>query len=215
MKSIYHQSISFRLLCWLVIAPATVFLLIYLTLLAIIWLHAQHLSRNPQNQVADAILILGNRAHLGGKPNPCLTGRIDKGLQLASQDMAATLVMTGGRDHDGRIQAEVMKDYARSKGFGGKILIEPYSSSTKENLEYSAPILKTAGIKSVIIVSEPYHLWRAEKLVAAGHLKYDFNVSYAAAPTECWTSRGMLFRGALREPLAIMRNYTKGYFSRN
>lgn len=202
-----------RLFAKLAIILAGIFFAVYLVLFTVVGLHAQQLLRHPTTKKSDAALILGNRTYLHGAPNPCLTGRIDKGLMLADQGLISTLAMTGGRDsEDYRIEAEFMAAYAKDKGYTGPILIESRSSSTKENLEFSAPTLKAAGIKSVVIISEPYHLWRTEKLVQAGHLGRNFEVTYAAAESQCWIDWGMLFKGALREPLAIMNNYAKGYF---
>jgi len=199
-----------RISIYLISSTAT---LLYLSLLIIIGTHAYHLLAHPPSQKADVSLILGNRAYLHDAPNPCLTGRVDEGLLLFSQGLATQLAMSGGRDHeDNRIEAQVMEAYARSKGFKANILIEPHSSSTLENLKYSQVMLQAASVKSVIIVSEPYHMWRIKQLVDAGHLGLDFNVSYAAAPSQCWLTWGMAFKGALREPLAIIHNYSKGYF---
>ncbi len=186
----------------------------YIVLFCIISANTYHLARQPALQKADAALILGYRTYLDGTANPCPTGRVDTGLLLAQQGLVSTLIMSGGRDEEGNsIEAEVMATYAKRQGYKGRILLESRSGSTKENLEFSAPILRTANIKSVIIVSEPYHLWRVEKLVAAGHLGYDFSIGYAVAPSQCWQNWGVLSKGALREPLAIMHNYVKGHFS--
>lgn len=213
MKKSLDSLINFRLLNKLFISLAALFAVVYLTLFAVVGLYAQQQLSQPSTEKSDAALILGNRTYLHGAPNPCLTGRVDKGLMLANQGVVSTLAMTGGRDsEDYKIEGDFMAAYARSQGYSGRILIESRSSSTKENLELSAPILKAAGIKSVIIVSEPYHLWRTKKLVQAGHLGHDFDVTYAPAESQCWTSWGMLFKGALREPLAIMDNFAKGYF---
>ncbi len=216
MKKYLNQFFEYRplrrLLTWLIIT----FIITYLVLFAIVGIHADKLLAHPTIAKSDAALILGNRTYLHGVPNPCLTGRVDKGLMLAQQGIVSTLAMTGGRDsEDYRIEAEFMAAYAKSKGYIGPILIESRSRSTKENLDFSAPILKAANIKSVIVVSEPYHLWRTEKLVQAGHFSRYFEVTYAAAESQCWIDWGMLFKGALREPLAIMNNYAKGYFRKN
>ena len=187
--------------------------LVYLSILITIGSYAKQLINNPPSQQADAALVLGNRAYLHGKPNPCLTGRVDEGLLLAQQGLVSILLMSGGLDYeDERIEAVTMEAHARSKGFQGRILLESRSSSTLENLKFSRPILEAAGIKNIIIASEPYHMWRVEKLVKAGHLGRKINVSYAAASTQCWVSWGMAFKGALREPLAVINNYAKGYF---
>lgn len=184
----------------------------YAALAALIWQRADELMAAAPPRNADAALILGNRAYLHGKPNPCLTGRVDAGLALAQAGRVSRLLMSGGVDHeDGHVEAEVMQTHALAAGYSGPVLQEKRSSSTRENLALSAPVLQAAGVRSVIVVSEPYHLWRVERLVRAGGFDRQFDVQYAAAPTLCWQRWGMLFKGALREPLAIVNNALYGY----
>jgi uncharacterized SAM-binding protein YcdF (DUF218 family) len=185
----------------------------YVAIAVTIWRHALDVLAHPPQRAADAALILGNRAYLRGKPNPCLTGRVDTGIALASAGRVQQLVMTGGVDkEDGRIEAEVMERHARLAGYTGALLLERVSSSTRENLSMSHTLLQAARVKSVIIVSEPYHLWRVERLARATGFDRSFDVQYAAAPTSCWRRWGMAFKGALREPLAIVNNAVNGYF---
>lgn len=180
--------------------------LIYLT----IWQHARTLLASTP-QPADAVLVLGNRAYRNGAPNPCLTGRVDTGVALVRAGLASQLVMSGGVDReDGRVEAEVMLQHARGIGHAGAVLLEAKSDSTRENLALSQPVLQAAGARRVIVVSEPYHLWRVERLARAGDFGRTFDVQYAAAPTACWQRWGMRFRGALREPLAIVNNALHG-----
>lgn len=190
-----------------------ILLLGYAAVAITIWLHALDLLGHPPQRAADAALVLGNRAYRDGKPNPCLTGRVDSGIALAKQGRVRQLVLSGGIDkEDGRIEAEVMQQHARDAGYTGRLLLEPVSSTTRENLSMSRAVLQTAGVKSVIIVSEPYHLWRVERLARAAGFDRLFELQYAAAPTSCWRRWGMLFKGALREPLAIVNNAANGYF---
>jgi uncharacterized SAM-binding protein YcdF (DUF218 family) len=187
-------------------------LLAYLAIAAIVWRRAAETLDNPPQRAADAALILGNRAYLRGKPNPCLTGRVDAGIALANAGRVKQLVLSGGVDkEDGRIEAEVMQQHARAEGYAGPLLLEPASTSTRLNLALSRPLLQAAGIRSVIVVSEPYHLWRVERLVRAAGFDKDFDVQYAAASTRCWQRWGMVFKGALREPLAVVNNAFNGY----
>ncbi|MBT2302698.1 YdcF family protein [Variovorax paradoxus] len=189
-----------------------VLLLGYAAIAITIWLHALDLLGHPPQRAADAALILGNRAYRDGKPNPCLTGRVDTGISLAKEGRVRQLVLSGGIDReDGRIEAEVMQQHARDAGYTGTLLLEPVSSTTRENLSMSRAVLQAAGVKSVIIVSEPYHLWRVERLARAAGFDRLFELQYAAAPTSCWRRWGMLFKGALREPLAIVNNAANGY----
>ena len=185
----------------------------YLAIAAIVSQRAQDALAQPPQRNADAALILGNRAYLHGAPNPCLTGRVDAGVALARAGRVPQLVMSGGVDkEDGRIEAEVMQAHARAIGYAGPVLQEKVSSSTRQNLAMAVPLLQAAGVKSVIVVSEPYHLWRVERLARASGFDRLFDVQYAAAPTSCWQRWGMLFKGALREPLAIVNNAVNGYF---
>jgi uncharacterized SAM-binding protein YcdF (DUF218 family) len=189
-----------------------VLLLGYAAIAITIWLHALDLLGHPPQRAADAALILGNRAYRDGKPNPCLTGRVDTGIALAQAGRVRQLVLSGGIDkEDGRIEAEVMQQHARQAGYAGTLLLEPVSSTTRENLSMSRAVLQAAGVKSVIVVSEPYHLWRVERLARAVGFDQLFDVQYAAAPTSCWRRWGMAFKGALREPLAIVNNAANGY----
>ena len=187
--------------------------LAYAAVYVTIWLRALDLLGHPPARPADAALILGNRAWRDGQPNPCLTGRVDAGVELARAGRVRQLVMTGGVDHeDGRIEAEVMQAHARSVGYTGPLLLEPVSSSTRENLSMSRLVLESAGVKRVIIVSEPYHLWRVQRLVEAARFDREFDVQYAAAPSACWRRWSMAARGAWREPLAILHNKAHGFF---
>ena len=185
----------------------------YAAIHLMVWRHALARLAEPPQRPADAALILGNRAYKDGRPNPCLTGRVDAGLALAQAGTVRQLVFSGGVDReDGRIEAEVMAQHARSAGYTGALLLEPGSQSTRENLSMSRAVLQAAGVRSVIIVTEPYHLWRAERLARATGFDRQFDVQFAAAPSSCWQTWGMAFKGALREPLAIVNNGANGYF---
>ncbi len=196
----------------MLVGTLAVLLLGYVAIHAVVWHEAHERLANPPAQAADAALVLGNRAYRDGRPNPCLTGRVDAAIALARAGLVQQLLFSGGVDReDGRIEAEVMRQHAQSEGYAGKLLLEPASQSTRENLSMSRPLLEAAGVQRVIIVSEPYHLWRVQRLVQAAGFDRRFDVQYAAAPTSCWQRWGMAFRGALREPLAIVNNAANGY----
>jgi len=201
---------------WRVLAQciAIAVLLAYLSLWLVIRSHALQALENPPTRPADAALVLGARAYLHGAPNPCLVGRVQGGLDLAAQGLVTTLVMSGGGDHeDGRNESETMREIALGGGFHGQILLESQSRSTQENFSLSRAKLHDAGVKSVIVVTEPYHLWRVQKLVQASAFGREFDVQYKTVPSSCWQTWGMFYKGSLREPLAIINNYAKSYFN--
>ena len=194
------------------LAAAAAGVAVYGAIWLTVWRTAAERLAHPPQQPADAVLVLGNRAYLHGKPNPCLTGRVDTAVALAQAGLAPRLVFSGGVDEeDGRIEAEVMQVHAQQAGFTGPMVLERVSQSTRQNLALSLPLLHAEGVKRVIVVSEPYHLWRIERLVRASGFDRGLDVQYAAAPSSCWTRWGMRFKGALREPLAIINNAANGY----
>ena len=203
-----------RLASWVgvVVLLLSALVFVYIAIAITVWRDALDRLAHPPERAADAALVLGNRAYLRSQPNPCMTGRVDAALALASAGRAQRLLFSGGVDsEDGRIEAEVMRAHAVHSGYAGPMLLEPASQSTRENLALSTAVLQAAGVKSVIVVTEPYHLWRARRLAHAGGFDRLFDVQYAAAPTSCWLRWGMAFKGALREPLAIINNAAHGY----
>lgn len=198
-----------RVAAWTVLGVGAV---VYAAAWTVVWQGAREALANPPQRAADAALVLGNRAYLRGKPNPCLTGRVDEGVALARAGLARELLFSGGVDtEDGRIEAEVMEQHARAVGHAGPMRQERVSSSTRLNLALSTPMLQAAGVRSVIVVSEPYHLWRVKRLARNSGFDRAFDVQYAAAPSSCWRRWGMVFKGALREPLAVVNNAAHGY----
>jgi len=177
------------------------------------WAHGQQRSANPPALAADAALVLGNRIEIDGRPNPCLTSRVDRGLQLARAGQVGQRLVSGGVDRESaRIEAEAMAAHARRAGYEGVLLQEPASTSTRQNLLRSWPLLQAAGVKRVIVVSEPYHLWRVERLARASGFDGAFEVQYAASAADCGRSPLRQVQAALREPLAIVNNAVSGYF---
>lgn len=184
--------------------------LAYAAIGAFIWRYAEGAMAQP-TRPADAALVLGSRAFLDGKPHPCLTGRVDTALALAQAGLVRQFVFSGGVDsEDGRTEATVMQQHAQAAGFAGPMVLEPASTSTRLNLSLSRPLLVAAGVRSVVIVSEPYHLWRIERLVRMSGFDQGFDVQYVGAQTSCWRALGPLSKGALREPAAIVNNAFRG-----
>ncbi len=174
----------------------------------------QYFLNQKKLKSADVILVLGNRAYWNQQVNPCLSGRVDQAIDLSKQGLAPTLIMSGGLDKEDQvIEAQVMHDWAKSNGFNGPIIQESLSQSTLENLIYSEKILQSQSVKSVIIVTEPYHLWRTQWLVEALDFHRRFKVQYSPAQSECWQKWGYFFKGALREPVAKIHNQGRFYFS--
>jgi uncharacterized SAM-binding protein YcdF (DUF218 family) len=192
-----------------------VFGLVYVVVYVAVVQHAYQFSNQtePKHISNPTAVVLGNRAKVKGVPNICMTGRVDKALALLNQYGGQRLIVSGGVDPiEQGFEAQVMATHALSKGFSGQLIQEKKSTTTQENLQYSTPLLHAIGATTVIVVSEPHHIWRASLLAHAQGMTKQFDMHFVAAKTECWEMQGIFSTGAVREPLAIIKNYMQGNY---
>lgn len=114
-----------------------------------------------QAQKSDAIVVLG-AAQYSGKPSPVLKARLDHALELWDHGMAGRLILTGGKGTgDTTSEAAVGKIYAQKHGVpDSAILLESGGRTTRESMQTVARIMKSKGLRSAILVSDPFHMLR-------------------------------------------------------
>lgn len=111
---------------------------------------------------ADAIAVLG-AAEYAGKPSPVFQARLDHAAELYKEDFAPFIITTGGT-HPGEKFSEgaVGKMYLAKKGISAeKIIVDEKSLTTKENVGRIAEISRKKNFQKIIIVSDPFHMYRA------------------------------------------------------
>lgn len=94
--------------------------------------------------------------------------RYEKALELYEEGWSDVLIFSGAAfDPGSPSNAQVMKRQAIAQGVLPKnIFIEEISRDTEENAAEVAKIVRTEGIRSIILVTSPYHQRRA-------HLEFD------------------------------------------
>lgn len=112
-----------------------------------------------------AIIVLGSSTP-GGKASPTLAERLKLAYSLAKQHPRALVVVSGGTDFKQTIsEARVMADYLVDLGLDAtRITLEDQSTSTYENLAFSARLLEAAGVKRdvpMMLVTSDFHTARA------------------------------------------------------
>jgi len=129
---------------------------------------------------ADCILILGNTVNQDGSLSGRLKSRLDKGFELYQQKVAPIIVVSGGLGKEGYVEGVEMATYLLSKGVPKEaIIIEDKAKTTFETMTNFIPIALTNNLKSVIIVSQYYHLFRSVAMLNY----YRFTtIEYAHAP---------------------------------
>ncbi|MCL2512260.1 MAG: YdcF family protein [Oscillospiraceae bacterium] len=109
---------------------------------------------------AEYILVLGARVHAPDVPSHMLEDRILRGVGLWSANAAEKLLMSGdGGNKEGYDEVTTMKNYAVNKGVDeDAIMLDGEGFSTFESMHRAKNVL---NIKSAVIVTQGYHLYRA------------------------------------------------------
>jgi len=118
-------------------------------------------SSMDQARPVESIVVLG-AAQYDGRPSPVLKARLDHGIDLWNRKMGKILVFTGGQAFgDTTSEAAVGRAYARKKGVPDEaILLENKGRTSRESMLAVAKILDERGIKTAILVSDPFHMLR-------------------------------------------------------
>lgn len=152
---------------------------------------------------ADTAIILGAKSYKEASFNPCLVSRVKTGETLLKKSHVKYLLMSGGTDtEDQRNESETMKEIAIKDSIAeSQIILENKSTSTFENIKNSKYVMEQRGLKTAILVTEPFHIART-RLIAKS---LGLNATYEAAATSpCWTRWKYASRYFLKEPLAIV-----------
>lgn len=123
---------------------------------------------------ADAIVVLGYGPPVDrqGRPAAELVRRVEKGVELYRSGLSPVMIMTGGNTYQDYYESAVMKEVAVNLGVPAEaVLEERQAMDTITNARYTAELMRERGWSSCILVSSPYHLPRAERLVQAAGLE--------------------------------------------
>lgn len=111
---------------------------------------------------ADVAIVLG-AAIEGDQPSPVFRERILHGIALWRSGRVRRILFTGGFGPELNIaESEVARRLALAEGVpANAILSEAKSRTTRQNLVEAQGVMKTAGLSSALIVSDPLHLYRS------------------------------------------------------
>ena len=146
---------------------------------------------------ADVIVVLG-AAEYRGRPSPVLEARLNHALFLYLRHMAPRILTTGGSGGDPVFtEGEVGRAYLSRRGVPSEaILVEPEGSSTAQSIAAVAEIMQRMNLKSCIVVSDGYHIYRVKKMLEARGLKV-FGSPRPSVPRNDWRQRWLYARQAV------------------
>ena len=137
-----------------------------------VWLQIREQSSRDDAREADVILILG-AAEYNGRPSPVLKARLDHGLELYRRGLAPLILTTGGAGGDPMFtEGGVGRAYLIKQGVAAEaIIVEMEGETTMHSTAASAEIMQRMGLKSCIVVSDGYHIYRAKRMLEARGLQ--------------------------------------------
>jgi uncharacterized SAM-binding protein YcdF (DUF218 family) len=159
-------------------------------------------GRSNPDATGDVAIVLG-AAVWTDKPSPVFQARIDHAILLFEKGQVGHLLFTGGlADGDELSEAEAAKRYAVERGVPeSAILMEEESRTTHENLSNAKREMKRRGLRSAVIVSDPFHMLRA------GMLADRIEMEHVESPTETSRYKGIGTQGeqVVREVYFVSR----------
>lgn len=127
---------------------------------------------------ADAAIVLGAAAW-GKNPSPVYRERINEAISLYKLGRVHSIIFTGGTREPGYpSEAEVGRQFSARHGVPlTAMLVDIESRNTWQNLERAKLLMASAGIHSVLLVSDPLHMRRVMTMAA------DLDIQAQPAPT--------------------------------
>lgn len=107
----------------------------------------------------DCILVLGCGVRSDGTPSAMLHDRLQRGVELYALGAAPKLLMTGDHGQADYDEVDVMKSFAVDSGIASEdVFMDHAGFSTYESMYRAKAVFQA---KTVIIVTQEYHLYRA------------------------------------------------------
>ena len=133
---------------------------------AVVYRRIQQQMWVDETRPADAIVVLG-AAEYAGHPSPVFRARLDHALALYHRGIAPVVITTGGHGEDPQFsEGGVGRKYLIDHGVPEEsIIAETQSDNTDESTQRVAAIMQKNGMKSCVVVSDGYHIFRVKKML--------------------------------------------------
>ncbi len=129
-----------------------------------VWSYRSFLQESPPPPAGEqTVIVLGGKIE-NGRPRLMLARRLHTAAEYLKGNPAAKCVVSGGQGPDeDQPEAHVMREYLAELGIDPeRIEEEDASRDTRENIAYSARIIREKGLsESVTVVSDGFHQLRA------------------------------------------------------
>lgn len=167
-------------------------------------------ARNDDVRQVDAIIVLG-AAQWNGRPTDVFEARLQHSLDLYNQGYADWIIVTGGKQEgDAFTEADTAETWLIDRGVPEQaILKETVGRDTWQNMSGARDVARNYNIHSVLIVSDGFHLFRAERMASA--VGFDpYSSAAPNSPIRPWSAAE--FSYVIRETVAVIVQIPKWLF---
>jgi uncharacterized SAM-binding protein YcdF (DUF218 family) len=157
---------------------------------------------------ADLIAVLG-AAQYSGRPSPVLQGRLQQAALLYRKGFAPRILLLGGkRPGDITTEAETGRQWLISQGIPETdVFASPQGNDTIQSLRAAADFMRAHQLRSVFLVSDPWHNLRIRRMASDLGLVAYVSATWHSAARSTWTRLG----GYTRETFAYLRYRILGH----
>lgn len=114
---------------------------------------------------ADVAVILGNKVNEDGTLSERLEKRLETGVELYKNHRIKKIIVSGGLGKEGYYEGSKMKEYLISKNIPNSVIIvDNKGDNTRLTVKNTLEIQKKYPFKSLIVVSQYFHVTRTKKL---------------------------------------------------
>jgi uncharacterized SAM-binding protein YcdF (DUF218 family) len=142
-----------RAVGWALLAAASVYTAALVTVLVV--------SQQDERRSVDAIVVLG-AAQYNGRPSPVLRARLNHALHLYREGHAPRIIVTGGMGlGDTTSEATVGRHFLVAHGVPPEaVIVQAQGRSTQASMTAVGEWLDHEGLRRVLLVSDPFHMFR-------------------------------------------------------
>jgi len=165
--------------------------------LLVVSLRIARQSAVDEARPADIIVVLG-AAEYNGRPSPVLKARLDHALALYRRGLAPLIFTTGGAGGDPQYtEGQVGRDYLVQHGVPSEqIVFEGEGDTTVETLLAVGEVMRRMGLRSAILVSDGYHIYRAKTILQSQGVTV-YGSPRPHTPRGSWRERWLYWRQAV------------------
>ena len=170
--------------CWLQIFGCCIAIAVFAAAVPVSIKMAKY-SNYKTNCGAETVIVLGCRVK-GTKPSLYLYKRCMAAAAYLKENPDAVAILSGGQGKDEDIsEARCMQTVLAAEGIDkSRLIAEDKSKNTRENIFFSKQIIESLGLsRSVLIVTNEFHEYRAKMLCDEANLEFHSKCSYSAKYT--------------------------------